>query len=571
MFYFSEVHVENFQGFKGVQTAELSPVTLIFGPNASGKSSVFRALRLLAGTWFANKPIFGDESAKFDYIDDESTGEVTSFENAHFGHQIEGVLGVGVRLKRDIASASLDSEIPGISEIFFSIAEIRPIIGFFEQPEPFDGEITSQLELRTDLGDSLTFNCVLSSKTAFAEWRVETDDDEVDRLFKYLEDYPYYWPDPRGLDTTLDDGPIRISFQSQETELTDSWSGLLSALVSAEATFEGHYGTRIFPNFDEAINDIDLRGDEPGPIDLGKAVESRLKELESSDKAEAESLRLLLDLVANSPVPIEISLIPKVVGVNPYALKSTKRTTSQSLFIAKLLKGTEKVLSEAFKEISHTEPIRPRRGEVVAKSTIEYSDELNELLGALTDGRYEVHRDSNSTRLRNEKRPMVHDTLTGARIPFEHVGTGISQVLPILNELAMVQLRFDAGDNYEGGRCAAPVHLIEQPELHLHPKLQSSLAELVIVWSKNHQIQVIMETHSESILLRAQKLVRKGIIGRSDLAICYVDSFTFDDVPIFRKTRGSNVISNINIAGNGDILDPFPNSFVDMRIADWLG
>jgi hypothetical protein len=41
---------QNFQGFKGNQHAKVAPLTLIFGPNASGKSSTGRALRVFKQT-----------------------------------------------------------------------------------------------------------------------------------------------------------------------------------------------------------------------------------------------------------------------------------------------------------------------------------------------------------------------------------------------------------------------------------------------------------------------------------------------------------------------------------------
>ena len=52
--------------------------------------------------------------------------------------------------------------------------------------------------------------------------------------------------------------------------------------------------------------------------------------------------------------------------------------------------------------------------------------------------------------------------------------------------------------------------LVEEPELHLHPKLQASLMDLFLHSSIAHNNQFVIETHSENILLRAQKNIRKG-------------------------------------------------------------
>ena len=52
--------------------------------------------------------------------------------------------------------------------------------------------------------------------------------------------------------------------------------------------------------------------------------------------------------------------------------------------------------------------------------------------------------------------------------------------------------------------------LVEEPEVHLHPKLQGDIMDLLLYSSKINKNQFIVETHSENMLLRAQKCIRKG-------------------------------------------------------------
>lgn len=76
------------------------------------------------------------------------------------------------------------------------------------------------------------------------------------------------------------------------------------------------------------------------------------------------------------------------------------------------------------------------------------------------------------------------------------VGFGVSQVLPALVLLYYVP---------EGSTI-----LMEQPEIHLHPSVQSGLADAVLVAAKTRNLQVLIESHSEHLLRRLQRRVAEG-------------------------------------------------------------
>ena len=67
------------------------------------------------------------------------------------------------------------------------------------------------------------------------------------------------------------------------------------------------------------------------------------------------------------------------------------------------------------------------------------------------------------------------------------VGFGVSQILPVLIEC----LRTQPGETI----------ILEQPEIHLHPSLQSKLADFLICMTKAGK-KIIVETHSEHLIKR---------------------------------------------------------------------
>lgn len=79
-------------------------------------------------------------------------------------------------------------------------------------------------------------------------------------------------------------------------------------------------------------------------------------------------------------------------------------------------------------------------------------------------------------------------------VSFRDVGLGVSQVLPVLA--------------YAFGKTEKTIS-IEQPELHLHPALQAELGDLFIESALGpNRNRVILETHSEHLILRLQRRLR---------------------------------------------------------------
>lgn len=90
------------------------------------------------------------------------------------------------------------------------------------------------------------------------------------------------------------------------------------------------------------------------------------------------------------------------------------------------------------------------------------------------------------------------------------VGFGVSQILPVLTLC------------YYAPKGSTII--LEQPEIHLHPSVQAGLADVFIDAIQNHQVQIILESHSEHLLRRLQRRIAEEKISATDVALYFVKS-----------------------------------------------
>jgi predicted ATPase len=118
------------------------------------------------------------------------------------------------------------------------------------------------------------------------------------------------------------------------------------------------------------------------------------------------------------------------------------------------------------------------------------------------------------------------------------VGFGISQILPVLTICYYVP---------EGSTI-----LLEQPEIHLHPAVQSGLADVFIDVIKRRKIQLVVESHSEHLLRRLQRRMAEEQIAPEHVALYFA-----------RDERGVSRLSPLEVDEFGNIRNWPPNFFGD--------
>ena len=96
------------------------------------------------------------------------------------------------------------------------------------------------------------------------------------------------------------------------------------------------------------------------------------------------------------------------------------------------------------------------------------------------------------------------------------VGYGVSQILPIL-------VRIMRADEHSVPNLNN-TFLMQQPEVHLHPKAQAALTSLLAKLTKQKNNTFIIETHSDYMIDRARIEIRQGNIKPEDVSLIYLEA-----------------------------------------------
>ena len=120
------------------------------------------------------------------------------------------------------------------------------------------------------------------------------------------------------------------------------------------------------------------------------------------------------------------------------------------------------------------------------------------------------------------------------------VGYGVSQSLPILVDV-MAAAESDSGSRRRR-RTAGRSFLLQQPEVHLHPRGQAQLANLFVEAYRKNGSRFLIETHSDYIVDRVRISVRKRLLRPEDVSILY-----------FEPSSNAVTIHNLTLDEDGNL------------------
>lgn len=176
----------------------------------------------------------------------------------------------------------------------------------------------------------------------------------------------------------------------------------------------------------------------------------------------------------------------------------------------------------------------------------------NEVIGNELVSMYLTHKYWGADK-RHEIRKANHLETT---VTLADVGFGINQMLPLI---------------LQGVISSNDIICVEQPEIHLHPRLQAHISDLLVDTSgiatsnskepNENGNQWIVETHSEMLVRRLQRRIREGKISNNDVSVLYVDP----------QDDGSSTIQRLDLDEDGRFIDEWPHGFFDEGYRDIMG
>lgn len=154
----------------------------------------------------------------------------------------------------------------------------------------------------------------------------------------------------------------------------------------------------------------------------------------------------------------------------------------------------------------------------------------------------------NEAKLTDIQELNLIDMRSNTIVSHRDVGIGVSQVLPVLVTAYALTNQIIA---------------IEQPEIHLHPALQADLGDVFIQSAlgpgKN---RFLIETHSEHVLLRIMRRMRESSNGK--LSDGFPKVTPSDVCVLFVEPDGSrSIVREMPLNENGELVKAWPGGFFE--------
>jgi predicted ATPase len=467
----TEFQITNFKAFAGPETIPIRPLTLIFGPNSSGKSSIFQCLLML-------KQTLESADTKTNLLIKGDLVDLGSYREFIHRHETERSFSFRLMVKSSYSK-------PDIEEIDSSLK-------YDDYENDFEDYIYDLVSSYKSLGLSITF--------AYNSY---------DKITNVLSCEPEWIPVIVLVNVDLSD------FHGDELDLPEH--------------DESHFGQK---DEERLIKNNEVK-DEKAHI---KNYDHFLPDHTNDDiwfSYRDDNEDSLVTQCAALGIERALKSILYIGPMREYPERYFSFSGNQTDYVGKSGKFVPDILIAD--KIADQELLR-RVNDWFVRLKIGY--ELK--VPSLSDPEAEVH-DLFALRLCDN---------TGVNVGLTDVGFGLSQVLPVIVQSVASKNK---------------IILIEQPEYHLHPKLQAELGDMFIEAALGGQRNTfLIETHSEHLILRILRRIRETAEGTLPEGVTPIKPEHVSVVYIQPGDQGSRVIS-IPINDEGEFEERWPDGFFPER------
>lgn len=539
--------IENFKGIKDPVRVELKPITLLFGPNSAGKSTVIQALHY-AREIFERHNLNPDRT-----LLGGETVDLGGFESLVYQHDLS--LPIRFKLELDLSQDDLPRYLEGYEELGLmeweesDLWRIPPAVksAWVEIVVRWSSFIEAPL---------LTTYCVGVNDEELAA--IETTDDGRQVNFTRLYSFnPIFLrgsspEEARKTAARLFGGDEELTAEDMEA-LGDVFIRLFE-LLNTEGGVPG------------VTKPIALAGQKSALPNWGTPLKfhSSMWNKDVSYLEEGAFIQLLSSLIVGPGELIRDALrsfcyvgplreVPKR-GHRPTTSPDNSRWANglaayDSLFYAEnafIDQINQWLTSDQRLNSGYSVDVKQYR-ELATDDPLMLALQQDRLLDDDADFR------SGILQLPVKRRLLIRDEKRNVELEPQDIGVGISQVLPVVV----------AALSYKSGFVA-----VEQPELHIHPALQVALGDLFIEQiNTNQDLIFILETHSEHLLLRLLRRIRETTNGEhppgaypfmaSQLGVNYIE------VPVDKVE-----VRQLEVSSDGDSAGEWPKGFFEERAGE---
>ena len=557
----TRIEVQNFKGIGNGQQIQLRPITLLFGPNSAGKSTILQALHYL-------REILERGNIDPDVTTAGGLIDLGGFATLVHNHELDRTVALKVTLnvsdEQGVEGLPLNAGL-SIGEPEFAELPIRYLVG--ESREYRDNAVVQGVGLEVHIRWSELEQAPYVSRLA-----VELDGEPLVAIVSppqegraQLTDFNFAHPLLRRA-VLPDDEPGTEALSASSPLQDEIW------VLAREAAAD-----RSTPD----IPDDQLRiavGTDQGslpPLDRVLILDIRDPDVKKAELEEhtprVNGLRSLLSELILGPARLVRDHLAQMTYIGPLREIPTRSYRSQmtpdEARWADGLAGWDllyndrsgDLMEEVNRWLSGEGRLRTSyRLERVELKEVPIPSAMHQMFerGLNEDDIGDLQELYRSLATRNEIK--LRDFEKGILVAPGDVGVGISQMIPVV----VAALRRQDG-----------ILAIEQPELHVHPAIQTGMGDLFIraVAKDPNGLTsaktLIVETHSEHIMLRLLRRIREttddelppGVAGLTpeDLSVIYVES------------AGEGVrFRSLRVDAEGEFLDRWPRGFFEERAGE---